>query len=64
MEYQAGARCRMELMRENASVKQLLVAAVRQNRELATGLKQVTAFQSAGIWKVNDENSRIRIRIH
>ena len=47
MEYQAGARCRMELMAENAAVKQLLVAAVRQNRALATGLEQVTAFQTS-----------------
>jgi hypothetical protein len=37
----------MELMRENAAVKQLLVAAVRQNRALATGLEQVTAFQTS-----------------
>ncbi len=47
MEYQAGARGRTELMTENAAVKQLLVAAVRQNRVLATGLEQVTAFQTS-----------------
>jgi hypothetical protein len=40
-------RGQTELMRENAAVKHLLVAAVRQNRELATGLKQVTAFQTS-----------------
>jgi hypothetical protein len=47
MEYQAGARSQMELIAENAAVKHLLVAAVRQNRELATGLEQVTAFQTS-----------------
>ena len=47
MEYQAGARGRTELITENAAVKHLLVAAARQNRVLATGLKQVTAFQTS-----------------
>jgi hypothetical protein len=44
---EAGAKDRTELVTENAAVKQLLAVAARQNRELATGLVQVSAFHTS-----------------